>query len=63
MKTRPEQLVFVVRMWVQRDIPGASVWRGAILEVASGKRLYVAGARDIADFIEALLAQNDSPDG
>jgi hypothetical protein len=56
MKRAPAELVFLVRMWVQGgDTPGRGEWRGAVQEVASGKRFYVTGARDIADFIDARL--------
>ncbi len=59
MKTRPDQLVFVVRMWVQGgDDPAAREWRGSVQEVASGVRIYVVGARDVADFIGARIASH-----
>jgi len=56
MKRPADQVVFVVRMWVQGgDNPAAREWRGSVQEVASSARVYVAGARDIADFIGARL--------
>lgn len=51
-------MVFVVRMWRQRvEENGAAEWRGSIHQVESGKNFYVTGARDVADFIGARLAE------
>jgi hypothetical protein len=59
MKRPAEQVVFVVRMWVQGGgNPAVREWRGSVQEVASSARVYVAGARDIADFIGARLAEH-----
>jgi hypothetical protein len=52
------EMVFVVRMWRQRvEENGAAEWRGSIHQVESGKNFYVTGARDVADFIGARLAE------
>ncbi len=59
---RSGDLVFVVRMWVQHgEHPSDAEWRGSVVEVNSGVRLYVAGARDVADFIGARLAGRPRP--
>jgi hypothetical protein len=66
MERPADQLVFVVRMWVQGgDNPAAREWRGLAQEVSSSARVYVAGARDIADFIDARLAEHSAipPEG
>jgi hypothetical protein len=58
MESPPGELVFVVRMWRGRgEAADGGAWRGAIVEVQSGTRYYVAGTRDIADFIDARLAE------
>jgi hypothetical protein len=58
MESPTAELVFVVRLWRGHgDAPDGTAWRGAIVEVQSGKRFYVAGTRDIADFIDARLAE------
>jgi hypothetical protein len=45
------------------DIPGVCAWGDAIQEVGSGRRLYIAGTRDIADFIDALIADKSELPG
>jgi hypothetical protein len=61
MKRPAEQLVFVVRMWVQGgENPAVGEWRGSVQEVTSGVRVYVAGARDVADFIGSRLAEHSA---
>ncbi|MGA8533405.1 MAG: hypothetical protein WB615_04800 [Candidatus Tumulicola sp.] len=53
------ELVFLVRMWVQGDEERADgdEWRGSVQEVDSGRRFYVTGMRDVADFIGARMAE------
>jgi len=46
--------LFVVRMWLEPD-PRGSQWRGSVRHVPSGRRLFVAGTADIADFIALQL--------
>jgi hypothetical protein len=59
MERPADQLVFVVRMWVQGgDNPATREWRGSVQDVTASVRAYVAGARDIADFIDARLAEH-----
>jgi hypothetical protein len=59
MKSRSDELVFVVRVWLpDRSDVG---WRGAIIDVRSGLRFYAAGTRDIADFIDARIAETAKP--
>lgn len=58
MKEENGELVFLVRMWLRDgERPPAREWRGSIHEINSGLRFYVSGARDIADFIGARLAE------
>ncbi len=63
MKTQPDELVFVVRMWMHGDDSGQGPeWRGAVHDVRSGQRYYAAGTRDIADFIDARIAAETKPE-
>jgi hypothetical protein len=49
-------------MWKQRiEENGSSEWRGSVHQVDSGTHLYVAGATEVADFINARLAGEDRP--
>jgi hypothetical protein len=58
MKQQPDEIVFVVRMWVRGDDrPAEGDWRGSVHDVQSGQRFYVSGTRDIADFIGTRLAE------
>ena len=53
MKSASEPLVFVVRMWIQTaDGTSGPQWRGSVKDVDAGLLFYVAGARDVADFID-----------
>ncbi len=62
MRSPSDELVFVVRLWVQGgDASGQGEWRGAIQDVTSGQRFYVAGTRDIADFIDARMSERGKP--
>jgi hypothetical protein len=60
MKKESGEVVFLIRMW-QRDAEAVddSEWRGSVDEIGSGLRYYVTGARDIADFITARLAEKN----
>lgn len=50
-------MVFMVRMWRQRvEENGDAEWRGSICQIDSGRSFYVTGAREVADFISARLA-------
>ncbi len=53
------EVTFLVRMWLPEAARGCSEWRGSIQEIASGKRLFVTGTRDIADFISAHCTIRD----
>ncbi len=45
-------------MWHQEgDSSGEREWRGSVFEIDTGVRFYVSGARDVADFIRARLAE------
>jgi hypothetical protein len=66
VSTKPaDELVFLVRMWVQGGggdgAAGGGEWRGSIQEVDSGRRFYVTGTRDLADFIAARMAEKTHP--
>ena len=56
MNAERREVAFLVRMWLPQGARGENEWRGSIQEVASGKRLFVTGTRDIADFIAVQLA-------
>jgi hypothetical protein len=62
VKNERSEIVFTVRMWKQRiEENGSSEWRGSVHQVDSGTHLYVAGATEVADFINARLAGEDRP--
>jgi hypothetical protein len=44
-------------MWLSEEIGGTGEWRGSVHEVASGRRLFITQTREVADFIEARLAE------
>jgi hypothetical protein len=44
-------------MWRSEEAGGDVEWRGSVHEIASGRRLFVTHARDVADFIAARLAE------
>lgn len=46
-------------MWLERSATEAGEWRGSIHDVASGNKLYVTGAAEIADFIAGRLSETD----
>ena len=48
-------------MWLEPDAR-RSQWRGSVRHVASGRRLFVAGTADIADFIALQLGPAGSHD-
>ena len=58
VETKRHDVTFLVRMWLTEGPPESRQWRGSIQEVASGRRLFVTGTRDIADFIDAHLAES-----
>ncbi|MBV8364818.1 MAG: hypothetical protein JO193_09660 [Candidatus Eremiobacteraeota bacterium] len=49
------EVTFLVRMWLQQENSGTDHWRGSVQEVASGKRRFVTGTPDVADFIATHL--------
>jgi hypothetical protein len=53
---RPDQreYTFLVRIRQLDETPD-SQWRGSVHEVASGKRRFVSGARDVIEFITSYL--------
>jgi hypothetical protein len=57
VESKRHDVTFLVRMWLTEGPPEGRQWRGSIQEVASGRRLFVTGTRDIADFIDAHLAE------
>lgn len=57
MKASGKGMVFFVRMWSQGgDSQHSREWRGSILEIESGQLFYVTGTPDVADVIEARIA-------
>jgi hypothetical protein len=61
VKAEGEEVVFLVRMWLRDgEKPNEREWRGSIHEISSGLRFYVSGARDVADFIGARLAEKST---
>jgi hypothetical protein len=48
-------------MWLEPD-PRGSQWRGSVRHVPSGRRLFVAGTADVADFIALQLSATQSDD-
>jgi hypothetical protein len=49
-------------MWEQRiEENGDSEWRGSVHQVDSGTHVYIAGANEVADFINARLAGEGGP--
>jgi hypothetical protein len=57
MNPKRRDATFLVRMWLPEESDGDAQWRGSVLEVVSGKRFFVTQARDVADFIDAHLAE------
>ncbi|HTA38486.1 MAG TPA: hypothetical protein VK760_05400 [Candidatus Acidoferrales bacterium] len=56
MTNERAEVVFLVRMWKQRiEESGSGEWRGSIHQIDSGSHYYVAGAREVADYIAARL--------
>lgn len=56
MDAERREVAFLVRMWLPPGAQGESEWRGSIQDVFSGKRVFVTGTRDIADFISVHLS-------
>jgi hypothetical protein len=56
MNPKRQDVTFLVRMWLSQEADGDAQWRGSVLEVASGQRLFVTQPRDVADFIATNLA-------
>jgi hypothetical protein len=54
--------VFLVRMWVESTRQRQETWRGSIHEVASGRKLYVTGPGEVADFIALHLLSREESD-
>ncbi len=57
MNSKRREAAFLVRMWSADDGADGSAWRGSVQEIASGKRLFITGTRDIADFIQTFLVE------
>ena len=56
MTNERAEIVFLVRMWKQRiEEHGNGEWRGSIRQIDSDSHYYVAGAREVADYITARL--------
>jgi hypothetical protein len=48
-------------MWLEPD-PRGSQWRGLVRHIPSGRRLFVSGTGDVADFIALQLTSANAPD-
>ncbi|HEY1977889.1 MAG TPA: hypothetical protein VGG89_15155 [Candidatus Baltobacteraceae bacterium] len=57
MNPKRQDATFLVRMWLTEEPDSDAQWRGSVLEVVSGKRFFVTQPRDVADFIDAHLAE------
>jgi hypothetical protein len=55
-----DERVFLVRMWLERSTAQREAWRGSIQDVGSGRKFYVTGPGEIADFI-AVRLDEDGP--
>jgi hypothetical protein len=51
-----------VRMWLDRSTPQRDAWRGSIQDVVSGRKFYVTGPGEIADFIAVRLDEDGPSD-
>jgi len=58
--SRRDERVFLVRMWLERNAQQHDAWRGSIHDVASGRKFYVTGPREVADFITVHLNERDT---
>lgn len=47
-------------MWVERNARQHDAWRGSIYDIASGRKLYVTGPGEVADFITVRLNEPDA---
>jgi hypothetical protein len=56
-------VTFLVRAWRTEELDGVAHWRGCVQEVTSGKRLFFADTRDVADFIASYLAGSEARKG
>ena len=62
VKSGKISFVFLVRMWLHGERGDDARWRGSVHDVESGQLFYVADARDVADFIDAKLAERPADD-
>lgn len=60
MSQRRDERVFLVRMWQERQ--SGNSWRGSVQEIMTGRKLYVTGPRDVADFIAVRLGDRRGSD-
>ncbi len=51
----PRDQVFLVRFWPGQTAGNRQLWRGSILNVASGNKLYVSGLAEVVEFISTEL--------
>jgi hypothetical protein len=59
--SRRDERVFLVRMWLERSTSQRDSWRGSIQDVVSGRKFYVTGPGEIADFIAVRLDEDGPP--
>jgi hypothetical protein len=48
-------------MWLERSTSQRDSWRGSIQDVDSGRKFYVTGPGEIADFIAVRLDEDGPP--
>jgi hypothetical protein len=59
MRSDQREFTFLVRIR-QMDETADPQWRGSVHEVASGKRRFVSGVRDVVEFISSYLRDEDA---
>lgn len=61
-ESRPEDEVFVVRLWYERSRSGAAM-RGQIDHPVSGRRRYFANLGELCDFLLTTQGTQHAKDG
>ncbi len=56
MGSSRRERVFLVRLWATSAAPNAE-WRGSVQDIAEGRTFYVAGPREVADYLALALAE------
>jgi hypothetical protein len=58
-RTARKELVFVIRMWAERDGSHPAAWRGRIEHVSGHAARYFTSLGDLCEFILARLREPD----